>query len=60
MSITELLAIIKQICANDKGVTVMEYGMIAAAVIVAIATVLTTIGAKLRNSFSNVSSDFTS
>ena len=60
MTITELLAFIKQIRGNDKGVTAMEYGVIAAAVIVAIAATLTTIGNKLKNSFNNVSSALTS
>ena len=60
MTITELLAFIKQIRGNDKGVTAMEYGVIAAAVIVAIAATLTTIGGKLKNSFSNVASALTS
>ena len=60
MTITELLAFIKQIRGNGKGVTAMEYGVIAAAVIVAIAATLTTIGNKLKNSFSNVSSALTS
>ena len=60
MTITELLAFIKQIRGNGKGVTAMEYGVIAAAVIVAIAATLTTIGNKLKNSFVNVSSALTS
>ncbi len=60
MNIIELLAFIKQIRSNGKGVTAMEYGVIAAAVIVAIATLLTTIGKKLQNSFSSVSSALTS
>ena len=60
MTIFELLALIKQIRSNGKGVTAMEYGVIAAAVIVAIAATLTTIGGKLKNSFRNVSSALTS
>ncbi len=60
MTIFELLAFIKQIRGTSKGVTAMEYGVIAAAVIVAIAATLTTIGGKLKNSFSNVSSALTS
>ena len=60
MNITELLAFTKQVHGSSKGVTAMEYGVIAAAVIVAIATTLTTIGSKLQNSFSNVSAALTS
>lgn len=55
MNITELLALIKQIRSNEKGVTAMEYGVIAAAIIVAITTILTTIGGNLGTKFSRVS-----
>jgi pilus assembly protein Flp/PilA len=54
MSITELLAFIKQIRTNGKGVTAMEYGVIAAAVIIAISAIMTTVGKKLTNTFSNI------
>lgn len=60
MNITELLALIKQIRGDGKGVTAMEYGVIAAAIIVAIAATLTQIGAKLKNSFTNVAAALTS
>ncbi len=60
MTIFELLAFIKQIRGNGKGVTAMEYGVIAAAVIVAIAATLSTIGKKLQNSFIAVSTSLTS
>lgn len=56
MSISELLAFIKQIRTNSKGVTAMEYGVIAAAVIVAIASTMLTVGNKLKNTFSSVNS----
>ncbi len=38
----------------------MEYAVIASAVIIAIATVVKTIGSKVGNSFSSVSSKLTS
>ena len=54
MTITELLALIKQIRSNEKGVTAMEYGVIAAATIVAISATMVLIGPKLTKVFSNV------
>ena len=60
MNLFELYAFLKQIRGTSKGVTAMEYGVIAAAVIVAIATTLATIGTKLKNSFANVSASLTS
>ena len=60
MNITELLALIKQIRSNDKGVTAMEYGVIAAAVIIAISAVVGTIGTNLGLKFSRISTSLAS
>ena len=60
MNITELLAFIRQVGTNDKGVTAMEYGVIAGFVVIAIAATVATMGAKLQNSFSKVGSSFPS
>ena len=60
MSITELLAFIKQIRGNGKGVTAMEYGVIAAAVVVAIAATVTTLGKRINNTFTSVASNLSS
>ena len=60
MSLIELFALIKQIHTSKRGVTAMEYGVIASAVIIAIATLVKTIGSKVGNSFSSVSSKLTS
>ena len=60
MSLIEPFALIKQICSSKSGVTAMEYAVIASAVIIAIATLVKTIGSKVGNSFSNVSNKLTS
>ena len=60
MSFIELFALIKQIRSSKRGVTAMEYAVIASAVIIAIATLVKTIGSKVGNSFSNVSNKLTS
>jgi pilus assembly protein Flp/PilA len=39
---------------DEKGVSALEYGVIAAAIIVAIATVLTTLGTSIRETFQTV------
>ncbi len=54
MNLIELYAFLKQVWKNDKGVTAMEYGVIAAATIVAISATLVLIGPKLTKVFSNV------
>ena len=60
LSLIELFALIKQIYTSKRGVTVMEYAVIASAVIIAIATVLKTVGSRLGNTFTNVSSKLSS
>lgn len=54
--ITRLLARLRKLAGAEDGVTAMEYGLIAAATVVAIATLLPGIGTKLSEIFSGVSS----
>lgn len=53
--IKNLLSRIRKLARNEDGVTAMEYGLIAAATVVAIATLLPGIGTKLSSIFSGVS-----
>lgn len=53
--IKNLLSKLRKLTKNEEGVTAMEYGLIAAATVVAIATLLPGIGTKLSSIFSGVS-----
>jgi len=53
--IKAIIARVRKIRENEEGVTAMEYGLIAAATVVAIATLLPGIGTKLSSIFSGVS-----
>jgi pilus assembly protein Flp/PilA len=48
--------VVSDLVADRRGVTAMEYGVIAAAVIVAIATVLATVGTNLTAKFNAIAS----
>jgi pilus assembly protein Flp/PilA len=54
--IKTLLTKLRQLRKSDDGVTAMEYGLIAAATVVAIATLMPGIGTSLSSIFSGVSS----
>lgn len=54
--IKSMIARIRKLTKSEEGVTAMEYGLIAAATVVAIATLLPGIGTKLSQIFSGVSS----
>ena len=54
--ITQVMAKLRQLMRREDGVTAMEYGLIAAATVVAIATIMPGIGTKLSSIFSGVSS----
>ena len=56
MNLIELYAFLKQVLKNDKGVTAMEYGVIAAFTVVAISAGLALIGPKLTTTFSRINS----
>ena len=51
-----LRAKLRKLLRSEEGVTAMEYALIAAATVVAIATLLPAIGTKLSQIFSDVSS----
>jgi pilus assembly protein Flp/PilA len=51
-----IIARLRKFRKNEEGVTAMEYGLIAAATVVAIATLLPGIGSRLSAIFSGVSS----
>ena len=46
---------LRKFLKNNKGATAIEYGLIAALIAVAAIGAMTTIGGKLKNTFSNVS-----
>lgn len=54
MNLIELYAFLKQVWKNDKGVTAMEYGVIAAFTVVAISAALALIGPKLSTIFTRI------
>jgi len=54
--IQKFIARIRKLRGDEEGVTAMEYGLIAAATVVAIAVLLPGIGSKLSEIFSGVSS----
>ena len=47
-------ALLERVKADRKGVTALEYGVIAAAIIVAISVVVGTLGTNLSTTFSTV------
>jgi pilus assembly protein Flp/PilA len=47
---------LRALLANSEGVTALEYGLIASAIVVAIATILPGMGQKLSATFSTISS----
>ena len=49
-----LFALLERVKIDRKGVTALEYGVIAAAIIVAIATVVTTLGTNISTTFATV------
>lgn len=52
--VKSLIGRIRGLVKSENGVTAMEYGLIAAATVVAIATLLPGIGTKLSSIFSGV------
>lgn len=54
--IKSIIARIRKLTKSEEGVTAMEYGLIAAATVVAIATIMPGIGTKLTAVFSSISS----
>jgi len=53
--IRTVISKLRDLIRSNEGVTAMEYGLIAAATVVAIATLLPGIGTKLSEIFSGVS-----
>ena len=47
----------RKLVANEKGATAIEYGLIAALIAVAAIGAMSTLGTKLKNTFSNVSNN---
>lgn len=52
-----MLKTLKALFADESGVTMIEYGLIAALVAVAAVTVLTTLGTDLQTLFSTIGKD---
>nr|WP_294543079.1 Flp family type IVb pilin [uncultured Rhodopila sp.] len=51
---TYLVCLLQNLKTNRKGVTALEYGVIAAAIIGAIATILGTVGTNIKATFSTL------
>jgi pilus assembly protein Flp/PilA len=49
-----LLPLLGRLRSNDRGVTAMEYGVIAAGIVVAVATAAKTIGTDLTSLFTSI------
>lgn len=52
-----MLKIVRLFCANEKGATAIEYGLIAALIAVAAITAMSSIGENLEATFDNVASE---
>jgi pilus assembly protein Flp/PilA len=52
---TYCFALLERLKADRKGVTALEYGVIAAAIIVAIGAIMGTMGGNLKTMFTSVS-----
>jgi len=53
--IKNFIARIRKFGKDEEGVTAMEYGLIAAATVVAISVILPGVGSKLSNIFASIS-----
>ena len=51
------MSFIRKFVKNSKGVTAIEYGLIAALIAVAAVSAMTTLGGKLSTTFNNVSTN---
>lgn len=49
------MTFVKQFLTNESGATAIEYGLIAALIAVAAIAAMTTLGSKLKTTFTNVS-----
>ncbi|MDB5316888.1 MAG: Flp/Fap pilin component [Rhodospirillales bacterium] len=56
MSISKILAATRRLVSDDKGVTAVEYGVLAALIIVVCIGAITTLGTTLSGRFANVTS----
>jgi pilus assembly protein Flp/PilA len=50
------LSFIRRLVSNEKGATAIEYGLIAALIAIIIVGSLSTVGARLKNTFNTISS----
>lgn len=54
MNSENLKAFMKRFAADDRGLSAVEYGLLAAGIVIAISTVITGIGNNLKDIFQNV------
>jgi pilus assembly protein Flp/PilA len=52
-----MLKLVRLFCANEKGATAIEYGLIAALIAVAAIAAMSSIGENLEATFDNVASE---
>lgn len=58
MNVLKFLNIMSALKRDEKGVTALEYGLIAALIAVAIIGAVSTLGASLSTTFTNISGKF--
>ena len=56
MLVSQMISLVRGLGADQKGVTAIEYGVIAAATVVTIVVALTAIGPKMTTIFTSISS----
>ena len=54
MIVSQLLAAGRRLISDDKGVTALEYGVIAAAIVIALSLILPGVGAALTATFTAI------
>lgn len=54
---SEMFRKLKSFFRNNSGVTALEYGVIAAAIVVAVAATVGTVGNNLKTTFNNIASN---
>jgi pilus assembly protein Flp/PilA len=55
--ITYARTLIRHFCANEKGATAIEYGLIAALIAVVCVTAISSVGTKLSTTFNTVATN---
>lgn len=60
MTFSEMIVLARALCADKRGVTAIEYGVLAALIIVVCVTVIGTVGTNLTATFTSIAGGLTS